>query len=169
MRLPRRPAFAVLALPLAAAAARADDGTAIGRWQYSQRSEAGGIFATAVLPGEDAGSKLILQCIPSAESKDLFLAVGAERAMDFKTKGAGTIVVDQDPPTEAHWAFLEKLIILNETDKPGYNADLMRRLATASTLKVSTPAADGSTFTAHFVLDRVADVVTRLFGACAVE
>jgi hypothetical protein len=34
---------------------------------------------------------------------------------------------------------------------------------------VSTQAGDGSTFTAHFALDRVADVVTRLFGACAVQ
>lgn len=166
-RLPR-PALAALLLLLAAPAARAD-GTAIGHWQYSQRSEAGGIFATAVLPGEDPGTKLILQCIPSADAKELFLAVGAETTMDFKTQGAGSIVVDQDPPTEAHWAFLEKLMILNETDKPGFNADLMRRLATASTLMVRTQAGDGSAFTAHFVLDRAADVVTRLFGACAVE
>jgi hypothetical protein len=167
----RHPALAALLLLLPIAAARADDGGQLGHWQYSQRTDAatGAILATAVLPGEDPGTKLILQCIPSAESKDLFLAVGAEVTMDFKTQGAGRIVVDSDPPAEAHFAFLEKLMILNESAKPSYNADLMRRLATGRTLMVTTQAGDGSTFTAHFALDRVADVVTRLFGACAVQ
>ena len=44
----------------------------------------------------------------------------------------GTFQPDANPLVVAKWAFLEKMMILNQVDQPGFNADVMRQLAGAS-------------------------------------
>ena len=160
--------LAALVLIAAAAPAPAQQPDAIGRWSVTvaKDSSSGDTITTAVLPGDPAQTKLLLQCIPSPESKDLFVGIVTGVDMDFRTQGKGTLQIDADPPVAAKWAFLEKMMILNEVDQPGYNAELMRRLAGAGLLTVQTEAPDGGVFTAKFTLERTSEVVRRLFDAC---
>ena len=88
--------------------------------------------------------------------------------MDFRTQGKGTFQLDGNPPVVAKWAFLEQMMILNEVDQPSFNVEVMRQLAGAGSFTVQSETSDGGTFTARFALDRVAEVVRRLFDACGV-
>jgi hypothetical protein len=86
--------------------------------------------------------------------------------MDFRTEGKGTFQLDANPPVVAKWAFLEKMMILNQVDQPGFNAEVMRQLAGASQFTVQSETSDGAMFTARFALDRAPEVIRRLFDAC---
>ena len=137
-------------------------------WTVTKDSGAGDAISTAVLPGDPPQTRLVLQCIPSAESKDLFVGVVVGVDMDFRTQGKGTFQLDGNPPVVAKWAFLEKMMILNEVDQPNFNVEVMRQLARAGTFTVQSRTSDGAMFTARFALDRVPEVVRRLFDACGV-
>ena len=150
--------------------AAADQAETLGRWSFTvvKDNGTGEAISTAVLPGDPDQTKLVLQCIPSAESKDLFVAVVVGIDMDFRTEGKGTFQLDANPPVVAKWAFLEKMMILNQVDQPGFNAEVMRQLAGASQFTVQSETTDGGMFTAKFALDRAPEVVRRLFDACGV-
>jgi hypothetical protein len=149
--------------------AAAQQAETLGRWALTvvKDNGTGESISTAVLPGDPDQTKLVLQCIPSAESKDLFVAVVVGVDMDFRTEGKGTFQLDANPPVVAKWAFLEKMMILNQTDQPGFNAEVMRQLAGASQFTVQSETSDGM-FTARFALDHTSEVVRRLFDACGV-
>ena len=161
---------AVLLLLGGSLPAQAEQAETIGHWSLSvvKDTGTGEAISTAVLPGDPDQTRLVLQCIPSPESKDLFVGVVVGIDMDFRTEGKGTFQLDANPPVVAKWAFLEKMMILNQVDQPGFNAELMRQLAAASQLTVQSETSDGATFTARFALDRATEVVRRLFDACGV-
>jgi hypothetical protein len=148
--------------------AAADGPEMVGQWSYTAAKDAasGDTISTAVLPGDPSQTRLVMQCIPSAESKDLFLGVVVGVDMDFRTQGKGTFQLDGNPPVVAKWAFLEGMMILNEVDQPGFNAEVMRQLARASSFTVQSEKSEGGMFTATFTLDRVSEVVKRRFDAC---
>ena len=150
--------------------AAAQQAETLGRWSLTvvKDNGTGEAISTAVLPGDPEQTRLVLQCIPSAESKDLFVAVVVGVDMDFRTEGKGTFQLDANPPVAAKWAFLEKMMILNQVDQPGFNAEVMRQLAGASQFTVQSETSDGAMFTARFALDRASEVVRRLFDACGV-
>ena len=150
--------------------AAAQQAETLGRWSLTvvKDNGTGESISTAVLPGDPEQTRLVLQCIPSPESKDLFVGVVVGVDMDFRTEGKGTFQLDANPPVVAKWAFLEKMMILNQVDQPGFNAEMMRQLAGASQLTVQSETSDGDMFTARFALDRAAEVVRRLFDACGV-
>jgi hypothetical protein len=150
--------------------AAADEPEMVGPWSYTATKDtAGDTISTAVLPGDPSQTRLVLQCIPSAESKDLFLGVVVGVDMDFRTQGKGTFQLDGNPPVVAKWAFIEGMMILNEVDQPGFNAEVMRQLARASSFTVQSEKSEGGMFTARFALFRVPEVVKRLFDACGVS
>jgi hypothetical protein len=153
--------------PLSAAAA---DPETIGKWSMTLTTDSatGDRMSTAVLQGDPPQTRLVLQCIPSAEAKELFVGVVVGVDMDFRTQGKGTFQLDGNPPVVAKWAFLEKMMILNEVDQPNFNVEVMRQLARASIFTVQSKTADGAMFTARFALDRAPEVVRRLFDACGV-
>jgi hypothetical protein len=160
-------AILLIAGPLTAAAQQPE---MIGRWAVTVTKDTatGDAISTAALPGDPPQTRLLLQCIPSAESKDLFVGVVVGVDMDFRTQGKGTFQLDGNPPVIAKWAFLEQMMILNEVDQPSFNVEVMRQLAGAGSFTVQSETSDGGTFTARFALDRAAEVVRRLFDACGV-
>jgi hypothetical protein len=162
--------FAAILLVGGSLSAAAQQSETLGRWSWTatKDSATGEMISTAVLPGDPPETQLVLQCIPSADSKDLFLGVVVGVDMDFRTQGKGTFQLDGNPPMDAKWAFLEKMMILNEVDQPNFNVEIMRQLARAGLFTVQSKTADGGMFTARFALDRVPEVVGRLFEACGV-
>ena len=167
----RRLAFAALLLAGVALPALADEPEAVGPWSLTvvKDSATGDAMTTAVLPGDPAETRLVLQCIPSEGLKELFVGVVVNADMDFRTQGKGTFQIDGNPPVTAKWAFIEKMMILNEVDQPSFNTELLRQLATATSLTVQSRTSDDVLFTARFALARVSDVVRRLFDACGVR
>jgi hypothetical protein len=167
----RRLVLAAILLMGGALPVLADDPEAVGRWSLTvtKDSATGSPMTTAVLPGDPAETRLVLQCIPSEGSKDLFVGVVVNADMDFRTQGKGTFQIDGNPPVAAKWAFLERMMILNEVDQPNFNAELLRQLGAATSLTVQSRTSDGNLFSARFALDRVSDVVRRLFDACDVR
>lgn len=151
--------------------AAADEPEMVGLWSYTATKDTGtgDTISTAVLPGDPSQTRLVLQCIPSAESKDLFLGVVVGVDMDFRTQGKGTFQLDGNPPVVAKWAFIEGMMILNEVDQPGFNAEVMRQLTRASSFTVQSEKSEGGMFTARFALGRASEVVKRLFDACGVS
>jgi hypothetical protein len=146
--------------------AEAQQAETVGRWSLTVGT--GEAISTAVLPGDPEQTRLVLQCIPSPESKDLFVGVVVGFDMDFRTEGKGTFQIDANPPVVAKWAFLEKMMILNQVDQPGFNVEVMRQLAGARQFTVQSETSDGGMFTASFALDRAPEVIRRLFDACGV-
>src|SRR5216683_7250121 len=130
--------FAAILLLGGSLSAAAQQSETLGRWSLTvtKDSGAGDSISTAVLPGDPPQTRLVLQCIPSPESKDLFVGIVVGVDMDFRTQGKGTFQLDGNPPVVAKWAFLEKMMILNQVDQPGFNAEVMRQLAGASQLTV---------------------------------
>jgi hypothetical protein len=149
--------------------AAAQQSETLGQWSWTvTKDSTGEAISTAVLPGDPPQTRLVLQCIPSPGSKELFVGVVVGVDMDFRTQGKGTFQLDGNPPVVAKWAFLEKMMILNEVDQPGFNIEVMRQLARAGTFTVQSETSDGALFTARFALDRVPALVRRLFDACGV-
>src|SRR5262249_27921583 len=129
----------------------------------------GEVTATAVLPGDNAATKLILQCIASPEAKELFIGIRVDVAMDFRTQGPGTFTIDNNQPVPARWALIDRLMVLNEVEGQAFNLAVLRQLATASTFSVESEMAQQGKFAARFPLDGIAEVARRLFAACGVQ
>src|SRR4030095_15344146 len=71
--------------------AAAQQAETLGRWSVTvvKDNGHGEAISPAVLPGDREQTRLVLQCIPSPESKDLFLGVVVGVDMDFRTEGKG--------------------------------------------------------------------------------